>query len=310
MWVPTVSQFFQPPLYWQQFEDLAHGLLGEVYSSPDAQQFGRPGQAQDGVDVFGHSKRYGMIGVQCKRLSDLDENGSPFPGGPITRKLLRQEAAKSLGFKAPLSIWILATTARRDTAVQTWVNELNEEWEADNRNCFAMVWSWDDIVGYLNAFPELQRWYYKDVIKVRNAKDLDEFVLATIRMAFSRPAFEVPLHCETQDEFLQALSDTQRAVRTGELLDRESRQVIRKAVGGWHDIDDRNVRDGLRLLNQLLRHLRTQVVTGQKDGRIRHVNGFLDFTDMRFARELEDHREKCVEVLNEVLASVGMDSVG
>ncbi|MFT8520605.1 hypothetical protein [Gluconobacter oxydans] len=310
MSVPTVSQFFQPPLYWQQFEDLAHGLLGEVYSSPDAQQFGRPGQAQDGVDVFGHSKRYGMIGVQCKRLSDLDENGSPFPGGPITRKLLRQEADKSLGFKAQLSIWILATTARRDTAVQTWVNELNEEWEADNRNCLAMVWSWDDIVGYLNAFPELQRWYYEDVIKVRNAKDLDEFVLATIRMAFSRPAFEVPLHCETQDEFLQALSDTQRAVRTGELLDRESRQVIRKAVGGWHDIDDRNVRDGLRLLNQLLRHLRTQVVTGQKDGRIRHVNGFLDFTDMRFARELEDHREKCVEVLNEVLASVGMDSVG
>ncbi|MBS0981500.1 hypothetical protein [Acetobacter thailandicus] len=308
--MPTVSQFFQPPLYWQQFEDLAHGLLGEVYNCPDAQQFGRPGQAQDGIDVFGRSKRYGMIGVQCKRHSNLDENGSPFPGGPITRKLLYQEAAKSLGFKAKLSIWILATTARRDTAVQNWVNELNEEWEADNRNCRAMVWSWDDIVGYLNAFPELQRWYYEDVIEVRNAKDLDEFILATIRMAFSRPAFEVPLHCETQDEFLQALSDTQRAVRTGELLDRESRQVIRKAVGGWHDIDDRKVRDGLRLVDQLLRHLRTQMVTGQKDGRIRHVNGFLDFTDMRFARELEDHREKCVEILNEVLASVGMDSVG
>ena len=308
--MPTVSQFFQPPLYWQQFEDLAHGLLGEVYSSPDAQQFGRPGQAQDGIDVFGRSKRYGMIGVQCKRLSDLDENGSPFPGGPVTRKLLRQEAAKSLDFKAKLSIWILATTARRDTAVQNWVNELNEEWEADNRNCRAIVWSWDDIVGYLNAFPDLQRWYYEDVIKVRGTKDLDEFILATIRMAFSRPAFEMPLHCESPDEFLQALSDTQRAVRTGELLDRESRQVIRKAVGGWHDIDDRNVRDSLRLVNQLLRHLRTQIVTGQKDGRIRHVNGFLDFSDLRFARELEDHRKKCVEVLNEVLASVNMDPVG
>jgi hypothetical protein len=168
--VPTVSQFFQPPLYWQQFEDLAHGLLGEVYSSLDAQQFGRPGQAQDGVDVFGRSKRYGIIGVQCKRLSDLDENGSPFPGGPVTRKLLRQEAAKSLGFKAKLSIWIFATTARRDTAVQNWVNELNEEWEADNRNCRAMVWSWDDIVGYLNGFPDLQRWYYEAVIKAAAPK--------------------------------------------------------------------------------------------------------------------------------------------
>src|SRR3546814_10864817 len=92
------------------------------------------------------------------------------------------------------------------TGVQTCALPIfNDEWEADNRNCRAMVWSWDDIVGYLNAFPELQRWYYENVIKVRNAKDLDEFILATIRMAFSRPAFEVPLHYESPDEFLQAL---------------------------------------------------------------------------------------------------------
>ncbi len=107
--MPTVSQFFQPPLYWQQFEDLANALLSEVYNIPDAQQFGRSGQAQDGVDAFGRSKRYGMIGIQCKRLSDLDENGIPLPGGPITQKLLREEAAKSIGFQNKLSIWILAT---------------------------------------------------------------------------------------------------------------------------------------------------------------------------------------------------------
>lgn len=73
----TISQFFQPPLYWQQFEQLTVGLLREVYDIPTAQQFGRPGQAQNGVDVFGRSKRFGMIGVQCKRLADLDVNGDP-----------------------------------------------------------------------------------------------------------------------------------------------------------------------------------------------------------------------------------------
>lgn len=284
--MPTLSQFFQPPQYWQQFEDLAQGLLGEVYDIPDAQQFGRPGQAQDGVDVFGRSKRRGMVGMQCKRLSDLDENGDPVPGGGVTRKLLRAEAEKSLGFKSKLSIWILATTARRDTAVQGWVNEINEEWEDDGLDRRAMVWSWDDIVGYLNAFPELQRWYYAEVIKVRGAKDLDEFILGTIALAFSRPAFEVPLHCESPDEFLQALSDTQRAVRTGELLDRESRHVIRKAVGGWRDIDNRDVRDRLELVNKSLRHLRTQILIGLKDGRVRRVHEFFDFKDMRVARDL------------------------
>jgi len=305
-----VNQFFQPPLYWQQFEDLANGLLGEVYGIPDAQQFGRPGQAQDGVDVFGRSKRYGTIGVQCKRLADLDEKGSPYPGGPVSRKLLRDEAAKSLGFRSNLSIWILATTARRDTAVQNWVNELNDEWKNDGRNRRAMVWSWDDIIGYLNAFPELQRWYYEEVIKVRGAKDLDEVILTTIAMAFSRPAFEVPLHCESPDEFLQALSDTQRAVRTGELLDRESRHPIRKSIGGWREIDDAYVRESLRLVDKALRHLRAQIEQGLKDQRIRRVNGFLDFTDMRFAGELERLRGECIELLDKVLTSVGLPSVG
>ena len=102
MSVPTVSQFFQPPLYWQQFEDLANGLLGEVYNIPNAQQFGRPGQAQDGVDVHGRSSRYGMIGVQCKRLADLDPDGIPYPGGPINRKFLRDAAAEAQSFKPSL----------------------------------------------------------------------------------------------------------------------------------------------------------------------------------------------------------------
>lgn len=230
--MPTVSQCFQPPLYWQQFEDLAHGMLGEVYNIPDAQQFGRPGQAQNGVDVYGRSKRYGMIGVQCKRLSDLDPKGKPYPGGPISRRFLWDAATEALAFKPDLSLWILATTARRDTTVQGYVNELNERWDAEQRDRRALVWSWDECIAYLNSFPELQRWYYEDVIKVRGAKDLDEVILTTIAMAFSRPAFEVSLHCESPAEFLQALSDTQRAVRTGELLDRQSRHVIRKAVGG------------------------------------------------------------------------------
>jgi len=304
--LPTVNQFFQPPLYWQQFEDLANGLLGEVYNLPDAQQFGRPGQSQNGVDVYGRSKRYGMIGVQCKRLADLDPNGDPYPGGPIGRKFLRDAADEALLFKPTLSIWILATTARRDTAVQGWVNEINDEWRAQGRDRRAMVWSWDDIIGYLNGFPELQRWYYEEVIKVRGAKDLDEVILATIAMAFSRPAFEVPLHCESPDEFLQALSDTQRAMRTGELLDRESRHVIRKAVGGWREVDDLAVRDRLGAVNKSLSHLRAQIEQGLKDHRIRRVNGFLDFTDIRFARRLEELRNECVEILNEVLASANM----
>ncbi|MER9544266.1 hypothetical protein NKI72_19595 [Mesorhizobium sp. M0437] len=300
--MPTVSQFFQPPLYWQQFEDLALGMLSEAYSIPDAQQYGRPGQAQNGVDVFGRSKRYGWIGVQCKRLSDLDKDGIPYPGGPITRKFLRSAAKEALAFQPSLSIWILVTTARRDTGVQGWVNQLNDEWANANLDRRATVWSWDECIAYLNSFPELQRWYYNDVIQVRGTADLDELILRTIALAFSRPAFEVPLHCESPAEFLQALSDTQRPVRTGELLDRESRHVIRKSVGGWRDLDDKDAREGLSFIDKRLRQLRSKLEQGRKDKKIREVHGFLDFTDSVLAHDLEKLRKECIEALNDILS--------
>ena len=113
----NVGQFFQPPLYWQEFEELCVGLLTEVYGVPNAQQVGRPGQTQNGVDVFGTSGRHGRIGIQCKRLSDRDENNNPYPGGPISRAFLRQAADEALGFTPDLKLWILATTARRDIKV-------------------------------------------------------------------------------------------------------------------------------------------------------------------------------------------------
>jgi len=296
----TVSQFFQPPLYWQQFEELAVGMLREVYGVPDAQAYGRPGQAQNGVDVYGKS-RHGMIGIQCKRLSDLDENGHPYPGGPVSRSFLRDAAAESLAFKPKLKIWILATTARRDTRVQGYVDDLNEEWEDEELGRRAIVWSWDECISYLNSFPLLQRWYYQDVIQVRSARDLDEVILRTIAMAFARPAFEVPLHCETPNEFMQALKDTQKALRTGELVDRESRHVIRKAVGGYHEIDDNDCRRGLGRVDKKLRQLRSHLEQGLKDKTIRRISGFLDFSAPALARSLENLRNQCIEDLNRVL---------
>lgn len=305
----TISQFFQPPLYWQQFEDLAAGMLREVYDVANAQQYGRPGQAQNGVDVYGKSRRYGMIGIQCKRLADLDENGNPLPGGPIGRKFLRDAAEESLDFSPSLALWILATTARRDTRVQGYVDELNEEWDGAGLARTAMVWSWDECISYLNTFPPLQQWYYRDVIQVRGSRDLDEMILQVIATAFHRPAFEVPLHCETSDEFMQALQDTQRALRTGELVDRQSRQVIRKSVGGWREIADPMWRDGIRHIDNQLRTFRGKLMQGLKDQTIRRVHGFLDFQDHRLAQELEGIRSACVRDVNHVLRDAGVHPI-
>ncbi|MBT0959398.1 hypothetical protein IV417_18560 [Alphaproteobacteria bacterium KMM 3653] len=305
----TLAQFFQPPLYWQQFEDLTQGLLGEVYSVPNAQQVGRAGQAQDGVDVFGKSSRYGQIGIQCKRLTDLDKNNDPLPGGPIDKNFLEDAANEALAFKPDLQIWILATTAKRDAKIQGLVRSLNERWTLEKRDRQAIVWAWDDCVSYLNAFPDLQNWYYRDVIKVRSVHDLDIMILETISMSFHRPAFEVPINCEQTDEFVQALKDTQKALRTGELVDRESRHVIRKAVAGWRGLENPYWRDGLREVDGKLRMLRSQLQGGLKVGIIQQQNGFLNITDNTLLRRLEGLRSDAIRILNPILKDAKIDMI-
>lgn len=305
----TVSQFFQPPLYWQQFEELCVGLLSEVYDVPNAQQVGRPGQAQNGVDVFGRSTRHGTIGIQCKRLAELDENNNPYPGGPISRAFLRQEAKAALSFKPDLRLWILATTVRRDTRVQGWVEELNDEWEQSGRDRIAIVWTWDECISHLNSYPKLQRGYYRDVIQVRAPKDLDEIILRTIAMAFARPAFEVPLHCEAPSDFFQALKDTQKALRTGELVDRETRHVIRKAIGGYQELSDDKARADLAQVDKQLRSMRSQLEQGTRDGTISVKGTIFDIRDYSLVRYLEELRQRCVDDLNRALLRCGIPAV-
>jgi len=300
--MPTVHQFFQPPLLWQQFEELSKDLLAEVYSIPNAQLVGRPGQSQDGVDVHGTSTKYGEIGVQCKRLSDLDENNDPLPGGRITEKFLETAAKEAMGFNPTLAIWILATTAKRDKNTQRFVGQLNEKWKNEGIPRLAIVWSWDDCISYLNSFPELQRKYYQEVINVNGPNELDLIILDTVAMAFNRPAFQVPIHCETSGEFRSALKDTQRVLNTGELVDRESRLVIRKSIGGWSAISNETWKSELREVANELRLLRSALDEGIKNGNICENNSFLEITDQNLIIKLESHRASCVQRINNLVS--------
>jgi hypothetical protein len=306
----SIYQFFQPPLYWQQFEDLAVQLLAEAYRVPDAQALGRPGQAQHGVDVIGTSETHGLIALQCKRQSTIDKDGNPLPGGAIKRKFLFDAAERVKSFPDQISIWILATTAKRDTAVQSHVRELNRRWRDEGFRCIAIVWSWDDCVTYLNRDPELQKRYYRDVIQVNSAQDLDELIIEAIALAFHRRAFEAPLHIETWLDFEQALKDTQAAMRTGALVDRESRQILRHSIGGWRKIANKDWKARMSEIDGDLDKLRNWFDTGRMNGTIEVNNGFLDFSkDMDQARRLEELRDGCLRKLNSILGETDIDPI-
>lgn len=249
-----ITQYFQPPLYWQQFEDLTEGVFRFTYNDPRPQKVGRPGQSQDGVDVYGRY-RSEVIGIQCKRMDELDERNKPLPGGPITKKFIDDAVIEALAFDPALQIWILATTAKRDATIQAYARHL--DLESRQKNSFGIqVWFWDDFITDLNRHHDLQRWYYDQVIQVRSSNDQDNLILEMLREAFARAAFRTPLHQESPVEFLQALKDTQCAINTGQLKDRETRRVIRQAIGGRQAITDLKISNYLREADEKLQQLR------------------------------------------------------
>jgi len=300
-----ITQHFQPPLLWQQFEDLTEAVLPMVYGASTADKIGRVGQAQDGVDVHLKRSRAGSVGVQCKRLDSTDENNNTLPGGAITQTMLKAEVDKARRFTPSLDLWILATTAKRDARIQRYARKLDEA----NRKVGSFeikLWFWDDYIAFLNSYSGVQRNYYADVIKLRDTREQDILILEVISTAFHRPALTDPLSIEAPDDMLRALRDTQAALRHGELVDRQSRHVIRKALGGWRAVCEPVWQSKLRLVDETLSRVRIATVRGIKDGRLQSNGGFFTNVDPTLGDEIERDRADCIRALNEVLLDAGL----
>jgi hypothetical protein len=300
-----VTQHFQPPLYWQQFEDLTEGVFRYTYDDPKPQKIGRPGQSQDGVDVVGRFRNE-TIAIQCKRMEELDENNHPLPGGAITASFLDKSMKEAQKFKPQLDIWILATTAKRDAKIQSHARVLDSQ--SRNRRGFGVqLWFWDDYITELNRHHDLQRWYYDQVIQVRSGDDQDRLILEMLREAFARAAFRSPLHQESPAEFIQALKDTQCAINTGQLKDRETRRVIRQVVGGRQAVEDHDVGEYLRVADERLQQLR-DLFQENLEKRIRKSGALLDI-DPVLVPQLDGLRRDAIAAVNDALKHAGLKPI-
>ena len=140
---------FPPPKDWQAFERLCCDLWKKEWDDPHAKLHGRPGQADHGVDVYGQTVE-GWVAVQCKR-KDI--------GLQLTEAIIRHEVEQAKKFAHPLIALTLATTARRDTAVQEIEREVDAE--APFR---VSVASWNDIEDLLNKYPDVARQHYAKLL--------------------------------------------------------------------------------------------------------------------------------------------------
>ncbi len=140
-------EWLPPPVEPAAFESLCFDLFREIWNDPGAQRYGRSGQADAGVDVFGkHLGR--QMGVQCKLRDGLRSR--------VMVRELEDEVEKALRFRPPLDSFILATTGPSDAGVQERARDMSKELAA--RGLLKVeVWSWTDIWYEIREREELLR---------------------------------------------------------------------------------------------------------------------------------------------------------
>jgi len=157
-----------PPANWQDFESLCCDLWRAIWKDPNTQKNGRQGQQQHGVDISGRPDQgASWAGVQCKGKDN-------YGGGSLTEGEVEAEVEKAKSFKPPLACFIIATSGKRDVAIQEIARGITEKHSAIGLFSFH-IWSWDDILSHLDEYPDVIEKYYAGLtLDSALVRDIDE----------------------------------------------------------------------------------------------------------------------------------------
>lgn len=166
------------PKNWQDFEKLCKLLWGEVWDCEDSiKQHGRQGQAQQGVDVYAYVEKYdGYCGIQCKGKDD-------YTHAQLTEVEIDNEIAKAKNFQPTLKRLIFATTANKDTKIESYIRI--KDIECHSQGLFHVdIFSWEDIADLLERYRTTYNWYVNNC-QFKEATD--------VKVTFSNESEEITI---------------------------------------------------------------------------------------------------------------------
>lgn len=298
-----------PPKLWQDFEDLTRDVVRFAFRDPGAANYGNQGAPQKGVDIYGREGTKGrLIGVQCKRMGKLDSAGKML-AGKLRSGQMAAEIQSAKSFTPTLEHYILATTGTRQVAIQDEERRLNEQQIKSGSFTF-QVWFWDDFLGYLHKHGELLQWYYDRILQLKGVYSLDHQILYLFHMAFSRPAFSTRLSMEDSGNGLRdALRDTETALNTGQLQDRETKGLIRTAPGGIGMIANPAWQSELQKVLALVKSTRAAYKKAKDSNQILEYPDRIAVLDPQISNDLDTLRGDAIRQLNKVLTEAGLPEV-
>lgn len=130
-------------------------LFREIWQDPHAQEFGRQGQKQDGIDIIGRrSSNHEYEAVQATIES------------PLTKKKIENdyESSKKLGLK--IDCFIIASTSPRDVELQKYAVKLSS---TGPYRC--VIWFWEDIIEKLSDCDKVRKKYYPGYYFIKSLGD-------------------------------------------------------------------------------------------------------------------------------------------
>ena len=124
------------PKDWQAFQRNCTLLFREELRDPHAQEYGRSGQDQRGIDILArrNGKHNHFVGVQCRLITK-----------PIKKAKMLADAREALTLKADLKELIFATTAPDDTGATDAAIEVTQTLQAEGHDLQVVVYGWGHL---------------------------------------------------------------------------------------------------------------------------------------------------------------------
>jgi hypothetical protein len=218
--MPTISGSQLPqPKNWDEFEEMCADLFSEEWGDRNATRYGRQGQRQHGVDVYGRPQG-AWAAVQCK-------GRRRWPPRRLTTKDIDKEVAEALSFRPNLTEFTIATTAPDDAALHEHARLLTEGHAT--RGLFSVhVVGWGEFLRRFTKHEGLLRKHYGFV---GNATILEEVLRTPSRVVEGLEASGPSLRAEVAHalELSGAYAESVNAALDRDLTSR-LQQAIRRSL--------------------------------------------------------------------------------
>jgi tetratricopeptide (TPR) repeat protein len=164
---------------WQAFQRGCVVLFQAELKDPHAQEYGRNGQKQRGIDVLG--RRNGdpdhFVGIQCRRYVE-----------PLKKAEILKDCKAALAIKAGLKEIIFATTCPSDTKATDAAIEVESELRAQGHDLKVVIYSWSDLELKISQHPTALAFFFPSAVASTAAQSvrLDSDSVSAIVEAMAR----------------------------------------------------------------------------------------------------------------------------